>query len=350
MLAAGGEGWDQALLTYVSRLRERPDVFRELKTPLLLSHAAQLFVRHELTAFHEADLIQACLRLLLDDWDQKKNVVRLRNSWARPSHLFQLLSALSYYALLEQRTEFSADDAEQWIKKYSQETAIDEILRILSETTGIILPSSHDKWRIVHATFQEYLAAKYVVESSDDATVFLKTRLNEPRMGNVLKYACAVTPDASKLLRFALTAKWKEPADKVAVLEKIITQQFNADSNLIEQSCNIIVDSLNSSLDKWRVTMIDNVNQVPAPKWGLAARKTGRSRLDPQVGRNLLQSVHAVHRARLSPAMPYLRESLKVSDNEIVKSLGDSLDVEGYLQAQLLQTGGDVLIAQVSEV
>jgi hypothetical protein len=351
-LAGGGEGWDGALLNYVSRLRERPEVFRELRTPLLLSLSAQLFVRHSLTAFHEADLLQACLRLLIDDWDQKKHVVRFRSSWARPDHLLQLLSAISYHALVEQVNEFDADEAEPWVKKYAQDTTVEEILRVLSETTGILQPSRSGKWRITHATFQEYLAAKYVVESSDDATVLLEKWLDEPRISNVIKYACAITPDASNLLRFALSAQWPQTADKISVLGKIITQQFTAESDLIEESCHLLVGWLDSLFKEWKITTIDNERQIAEPKWELAARKAERTTtLDPLTRRSLLQSIHAVHRARLSPAKPYLREILSSSRNDVAKAFGESLDVEGYLQTQMLpQEGDDILVAQVLEV
>lgn len=109
---------------------------------------------------------------------------------------------------------------------------------------------------------------------------------------------------------------------------------------------------LGSLFKEWKITTIDNERQTAEPKWELAARKAERTTtLDPLTRRSLLQSIHAVHRARLSPAKPYLREILSTSRNDVAKAFGESLEVEGYLQAQMLpQEGDDILVAQVLEV
>lgn len=343
-----GERWDEALLTYVSCLKERPDVFRELQNPLLLSHSAQLFVRYSLTANHDADLFQECLRLLLGEWDDKKNIIRSAGTWARPRHLYQWLSGVCYHSLIQERIEFTSDDVESWVQKYKSDAPVEEVLRVLSESTGIIQPSGVGMWSIVHATFQEYLAARYIVDSSNDATHLVRAWLHAPRMSNVLKFACAVTNDASHLLQFALTADWPREADRMAVLADIIAQQLTAESDLIRRSCDLITDWLDSSFAGWETTTMDNDEQISSPKWRLAARKTGTN--EPPDSQSLLRTLHAVHRARLSPAKTDLSERLKASPSGVVRAVGESLDVEGYLQAQMLPHNGDnVLVAQVLE-
>jgi hypothetical protein len=351
-LAEGEDRWDAALLRYVSCLRERPDVFRQLQNPLLLSYSAQLFVRHSLTACHDADLLQECLTLLLDKWDERKNIVRFPDPWARPRHLFQWLSGLCYYTLIQELNEFTSEDVESWVQKYNWGAPAKEALRVLSESTGIVQPTRGGKWRVVHITFQEYLAAKYIIESSNDATHLVQGWLHEPRMSHVLKFACALTHDATHLLQFALTANWPRQADKMVVLADIIAQQFTAETELIEHSCDMLADWLNSSFASWEIKSVEDDEQIPSPRWRLVARKTGRGKaIDPHTGRSLLRSIRAVHRARLSPAKPQLCERFSVSPSSVVRAVGASLEVEGYLQAQLLpRDRDDVLVAQVLEV
>jgi hypothetical protein len=305
-------------------------------------------VRYSLTANHDADLFQECLRLLLGEWDDKKNIIRSAGTWARPRQLYQWLSGLCYHSLIHERIEFTSDDVESWVQKYKSDAPIKEVLRVLSESTGIIQPSRAGMWSIVHATFQEYLAARYIVDSSNDATHLVRAWLHTPRMSNVLKFACAVTNDASHLLQFALTADWTREADRMAVLADIIAQQLTAESDLIRRSCDLITDWLDSSFAGWETTTIDNDEQISSPKWRLAARKTGTN--EPPDSQSLLRTLHAVHRARLSPAKSDLSERLKASSSGVVRAVGESLDVEGYLQAQMLPHNGDnILVAQVLE-
>lgn len=347
-LALGG-GWDKAMQTFVLSLKERPDVFGELQNPLLLSHCTQLFVRHSLTANHDVDMFQECLRLLLDDWDEKKNIVRraAAGSWASPRHLYQWLSGLCYHALTEQRREFTSDEVEAWSRKYGSSAPVEEILRVLSEATGIVQPSRGGRWIIVHSTFQEYLAARYIVDSSNDATFLVKKWLHAPWMSNVLKFACAATNDASPLLHFALTADWPRPDDnRMATLADMIAQQLTADTDLIKRSCDELTGWLDSSFTGWETTTVDDGDQISPPKWRLAARKTGRNRTPESP--SLLRTLRAVHRARLSPAKSELSERLKVSHSDIVRAVGESLDVDGYLKAQMVpQNGNSVLVAEV---
>jgi hypothetical protein len=345
---AVGEKWDEAQLTYVSCLKERPDVFRELQNPLLLSHSTQLFVRYSLTANDDVELFQECLRLLLGEWDEKKNIVRSTGAWARPRNLYQWLSGVCYHSLIRQQIEFTSEDVELWAQKFHNDAPVGEVLRLLSESTGIVQPSHKGRWIIAHATFQEYLAARYIVDSSSDATHLVRDWLHAPRVSNVIKFACAITNDASHLLQFALTADWPRQADGMAVLADIIAQQLTAESDLIKHSCKVLTDWLDSSFTGWETTTMDNDEQISSPKWKLAARQTGGN--EPPDSQSLLRTLRAVHRARLGPAKTDLSERLKASPSGVVRAVGESLDVEGYLQAQMLpHNGNDVLVAQVLE-
>jgi hypothetical protein len=348
-LDKSGGKLSEALLRFVSCLKERPDVFRELQNPLLLSYSARLFERHSLTASYDTDLFEKCLTLLVDEWDERKNISRFYDSWTRPHNLFRSLSSLCYHTLIAQMSEFTSQKVESWVSKYPGDAPTEKILGVLSELTGIIQPSHDGKWRFAHTTFQEYLAARYVVESSKDATQLLAKWLNEPRVSNVLKFACAVTNDASNLLRFALTADWPGQAEKMAALADIIAQQLTAEPELIKRSCETLGNWFDSLFANWEVTTMDNDEQIPIPKWRLTARKTKKSdALDPNTRKSLLRSLHAVHRARSSPAKPHLFERLSASPNGVVKAMGASLEVEGYLQAKLLpHHENDVLVAEV---
>jgi hypothetical protein len=340
------ERWQESIQTFVASLKERPDVFKELQNPLLLSHCTKLSMRHSLTANNDVEMFQGCLRLLLDEWDEKKNIVRAANVWARPRHLYQLLSVICYHTLTEQRGEFTSDDVESWCHKYSSSAPLDEILRILSETSGIVRPSGDRKWIIAHATFQEYLAAIYIIDSSSEATSLVKEWLHGPRISNVLKFASAATSDASDLFEFAMRAKWPRPDDRMVTLAEMIAQQPKADTDLIKRGCEELTKWLNSSFAGWETTTVEDSDQISPPKWKLAARKT--SRQSTPGSQNLLRTLRAVHRTRSSPAKDELSDRLKASRNNVVRAVGDSMDVDGYLQARMIpHKRNAVLVAEV---
>src|SRR5262245_14318541 len=95
---ADSDRWDDALLQVGSCLRERPDVFRALCNPLLLSYAVELFAKTSLTACRDADLIDSCLTFLFERWDKEKQVVRWRSAWTSTGSrsLYQWLGGLCY--------------------------------------------------------------------------------------------------------------------------------------------------------------------------------------------------------------------------------------------------------------
>jgi hypothetical protein len=353
VMAGTERRWEDGLLRFSSCLRERPDVFRAMRNPLLLSYAARLFARRPITACHDTDLINACLTFLFEHWDEEKDVVRSTATSVSPRLLYQWLGGLCYHSLAEGLTEFNSDHVEAWFKGYLEKTPAEKDLQALSESTGIIEPSEGDRWRFTHATFQEYLAAKYVVESSRDATDYLTGCTREPRMARVLKFACSITHDASPLLGLVLRSSWPTKATQMSTLADIMAQQFTAESSVVEQSCDVLVGWLDRSFHGWSLTDTADDDSVlfPEAKWRLAARGTqAKQSADMGTGKDLLHTLHAVHRARMSPTKDKLSERLRASSNNIVRCLGEALDVEGYLQGQVLsRADADVLIAKVLE-
>lgn len=345
--------WADGLLRFSSCLRERPDVFRAMRNPLLLSYAARLFAKRPITACHDTDLLNACLTFLFEHWDEEKDVVRLSAARVSPRLLYQWLGALCYHSLADGLTEFTCHHVDGWFRGYLERTPAERDLQALSESTGIIEPIEGDRWRFTHVTFQEYLAAKYVVESSRDATEYLKGCTHAPRMARVLKFACSITHDASPLLGLVLSSEWPTKAIQMTTLADIIALQFTAESSVVDRSCDAFVSWLDQSFHGWSLTDTNDGDSgsFPEPKWRLAARGThGRRPADTGTGRELLHALYAVHRARMSPTKERLSDRLRTSSNNIVRSLGESLDVEGYLQGQvLLRADVDVLVANVLE-
>jgi hypothetical protein len=345
--------WDDAPLRFGCYFRERPDVFGAVSNPLLLSHAARLYANRAVTACHDTELLESCLRYLIEWRDTEKRVVRPSSSQASSKGMFQWLGRLCYRSLAEQASTFTTSHLTQWFSDYRDRTPSEEDLRTAAETTGILEPTSATTWRFANQTFQDYLAARYVVESSRDATEYLRVHGCRPWTSRVLKYACSITPDATPLLRFVLDGDWPSPAAKASTLADMLAQQLTATNDVLEKSCDAVVGWLDSAFAKWTVsTLHEESNAFPEPKWKLAAQSSKTEAVaSAETRKHILRSAQAVHRARVSPVKNRLLKRLGVSKNEVVLAIGGSLNVEGYFQGRAASRGDtDVLTAEVCEV
>jgi len=106
----------------------------------------------------------------------------------------------------------------------------------------------------------------------------------------VLRFACAVTNDASRLLNFILTAEWPHEINRIEVLADVIAQQLNAESRLIRRSCVQVAEWLDDSFEGWETISLDRGEQISSPKWKLVARKSSsKEEIDPQQERSLMR-------------------------------------------------------------
>ena len=347
--------WDEALFQVGSCFRERPDVFHAVRSPLLLAHAARWFVRTVPSACHDADLLESCLTFLLERWDQEKDVVRPHSRWVGTSGraLFQWLGALSYNALLQQASDFGRENVLGWLERSSESAPAEEDLRAACESTGLIEPCAADRYRFVHSTFQEYLAARYVVESSRDATDFLRHPPDKPWVSSVLRFACTITNDATPLLQLVLGWGEANRPGSMATLAGMVAQPINASRMVLEQSCDRVAGWLEDYFAAWGLATSDEETEVfPEPKWRLAARCTTAKRpAAPDASRHVLKTIKALHRARLSPVKEPLERRLSRSTNDVVRSVGESMGVEGYMQGRSFSRGEtDLFSAEVCEI
>ncbi len=352
---ADSERWGDALLQVGSSFRERPDVLRALGNPLLLSYAARLFAKRALTACRDSDLIDSCLTFLFERWDEEKEVIRSRSAWTSTSSnaLYQRLGGLCYHSLVHNASEFTREHIAQWFSDSPERIPMEADLKAIAESTGVIEPAVGNGWRIVHQTIREYLAARYVVESSRDATAYLRAPVHESWVSSVLQFACSITHDATPLLTFVLETPCRNRANKMATLAGMVAQQLRASDDVLERSCDNLVELLEESFTDWRLANTEEESEVfPEPKWRLAARcKQSQKSTTAGPCKQVLQTIKAVHRARLSPAKGLLSKRLAGSTNEVIRDFGKCLDVEGYMEGRSFTRGeSDIFAAEVCEI
>ncbi len=340
-LSETGVDPDGAVAAFVRGFRERPEVLTQFRNPTLLAHVADLFVRFSVTARHDADLLGACLTLLIDGLDRGKRISRCNSPWARPASLLMQLYSLAYHSLVCGVHEFSSSEAESWLLPTLEDVSSDRIFRVLSELTGLLQPAPGMRWQLREGAYQEYLAARFIVESCDDATRLLRGRLGEPRMRNVIRFACAVTHDATHLIDFAVTQRWARREDQIVALAEILAQEPRADDGVLRRSSEAVIVWLTRSFDDWELLEVSETNSQPVPRWHLAARRRSHSNKIATPGAEVAV-IRALHRARWSRAKAYIESELRNSTSPIVRSLRGCIDVDGVLDIEVRRSEGEI--------
>jgi hypothetical protein len=340
--------------TFIAQLSERPEVLTTLRNPLFLSVSAGLFKRNGLTAFYEADIFNECLWLLLDEWERCKKVVRMPHPWARPHRLYNLLSDLSYHCLRSNSHRFTTEQAASWMWGLNYDAPIEPMLSLLSEMTGLLQRSSDKHWSFTHRVFQEYLAARYAVESSRNTAEILGESFAPESLQNVFRLACSITNDASPLIKFALEGDRLMESDQSVLLADIIAQDITAERSLINTACDRVVRWLSDALLAYTVEPHPKYDPQDAskPRWQLQARSRNASAtLENANGKRVRRVLKSLHQARSSPVRGTLVEKLAGSPSGVVREFSNCVNVEGRYKDRVVRSDQvEHFLAEVYEV
>ena len=171
---------------------------RELASnPLLVTTLAIVFHRRGQLPRHRASLYQLALEILVKDWQQDRNNRKNRQRTGfTQEELIHVLSPLAahihtrYATGLIQEPELreilSKHLAElpQYQEQANQpafKQKIDQFLRVLREDVGLLAARGEYLYGFLHLTFQEYLAALFLVRDINTAAQKIIQRMDDPR-------------------------------------------------------------------------------------------------------------------------------------------------------------------------
>jgi hypothetical protein len=340
--------------TYFYDLRERPDVMSVLRIPLFLAVSTSLFARNSVTPFYASDIISQCLRTLVGEWDRKKNVVRAPEPWGTPDHILKILSRICFHTLQTGHGTFRTDALEPWLRDLACDSTPIRVLQVLAESTGVLEACPDNEWRITHKTLQEFLAAKYVVESCQDVNELLKTEFRSQDFHRVTRFALGITNDGSQLLEFILGTDQLKEAPKMVLLADVLAQPFMAKHAVISHSCDTVVRWLETAFSNWtlELTLVRGKEADADRRWWLKAySEKPKPSLESQTGQNARQVLKSIHLARSGPARPGFLDRLKSSAVPVLKHFGTCLDVDGQFRDRVVKDdGAERLVAEVVEM
>ncbi|MBD2233720.1 CHAT domain-containing protein [Phormidium tenue] len=164
---------------------ERPRIRELASNPLLVTILGLVFHSRGSLPQHRAELYQLAMEILIEDW---------RKTGLNAEELIMVLSPLAAHihqnyptGLIEHR------ELKELVAKYLQgapsfrlqnqimHEKVENFLRIVREDVGLLAARGEFLYGFLHLTFQEYLAALYLVRSKENAGEEIIARLGDPR-------------------------------------------------------------------------------------------------------------------------------------------------------------------------
>jgi NACHT domain len=203
-IATFAERWlgEADAINFLSQLRLSPFSDTAIR-PLTLAHLCVIFEKSKRIPSKPKTIYKKIVRLLIEDWDQEKSVVR-ESAYAdfEADRKEEFLAHLSYE--LTHRFKGTAFDECRLLKGYEEicgnfDLRPSEATKVVAELethTGLILKSGHDRYEFSHKSLQEYLAAEFIVKLPSIPGNMIDLQL----MPNELAVATAISSQPSEYL------------------------------------------------------------------------------------------------------------------------------------------------------
>lgn len=209
---------------FFSWMAELPSLLSLFLNPLSLSTAATLFIRNGLSVRDAAQVLHTCVSVFTDQWDAMRGVNRCAEPWAAPHRKLRWLARAAAVARTGADDGFHEADADLPL---GVERPADMPLRTAQHTDLITATRTTAEYRFKHRAIADYLAALYSVERPDDVESSFRRDISRPEWQRVWRYACGITPDASRLLKIALEADTLGEIERARLLADAVSQNIS---------------------------------------------------------------------------------------------------------------------------
>ena len=175
----------------------RPRIRELASNPLLVTILGMVFHRRGSLPEQRADLYQLAMEILMDDWRRQRDWHKTgltANDGLTAEELTYILSPLAAHIHQNYATGLIEDkELKQIISQYLDELPklksknqligekVGNFIKIVQEDVGLLAARGQFLYGFLHLTFQEYLAALYLIRSQDTAAEEIISRLDDPR-------------------------------------------------------------------------------------------------------------------------------------------------------------------------
>lgn len=178
----------------------------------------------------------------------------------------------------------------------------------------------------VHRTFQEYLAARFLIDGTDDIRDFFGDPKADPHRDRIWELACAMASDASDLLKAKTTDAQPMVLQSAAWLASAFGQDLTASREAVNHGCRVIQHALElhaGSMHDVPLAQLRKYEDSEDAFWAIAIDSALTSKI------LLAKVLVGIHKARLGTAAIPLKETLDQSHHAIVRRIGRSMQFEG---------------------
>ncbi len=185
----------------------------------------------------------------------------------------------------------------------------------------------------MHRMFQDYVCARFLVDGTDDIAEYFSTISDNSRRARIWELSCALSSDASDLLRLELKAAPSRRLESANLLASTFSQDISATHTSVAESCVAIRDALEGYSGILTKCSPADFGLPEKNLWGEFAWGVWlRPPLDAPSS-SIVDLLHAVRQARMGTALEHLCTVLSESTNETVQYIGHLLKVDGeYLR------------------
>jgi formylglycine-generating enzyme required for sulfatase activity len=195
----------------VADIHSDPNITRLAANPLLLSILALIHYQNVQLPRRRVELYSLCVKTLAETWN------RARGLGDRPINLYlgdeplderfvvDVLGPLAYWMhehcpeRVVERRDLEEQLAER-LAEYGQVSRLkarnlaDDFIQLMVEKTGLLAPRGLDLFGFLHLTFEEYLAARYLIDWVEDYRAEAQRLAADPRWWEVVRLAAAALP------------------------------------------------------------------------------------------------------------------------------------------------------------
>lgn len=326
-----GKSWK----LFFNRLHEQPDLLHLASNPLMLSIAVFLYRRSSLLPQNKATLIGQFVDALVDLWDVVRGVTRSAELWAAPSKKLSTLCRSAFFLRKCGKRTFSYEDFFEWEQGRTDQDVADQMLPILRMHTGLLRTDEHgrsDQWYFRHECITDYLAARHLVERTEDTSLFLRGRLSDEQWQEIWLLACGITQDATHLTSIVLTSEISD-VSKAILLATAFAQNLSLDQGILEEGCSLILSAFEALMERLEVLDPLKNEEEKSVLWSLTLqRRIDEVEFDSHEDIDLRRLLKSLYKARSGIAQKLLGKMLKNSHIRAVSAFSHSLDFNGRYQ------------------
>jgi hypothetical protein len=321
--------------TFTNALAQSAGVSEMASNPLLLSMISSSFAHNSVAMNDEASIYGECLNVLVRNWDKTRSITRYVDPQITPRLLDRAMSAISARLTDTQRTEFTLEDVAHVTSLQVGIECSPLVVVDACRSAGIVRPSGSSRYQFTHRSFQEYLAARHLVDSTADSSDYLQRHGDDPLATRVWTLSCSMASQPEPLLVGAMAVDRIPEWRRAALLADVLTNEIVAEIPVARRCCDYVVSFVEEGL---RAVLEDPASSPEPPQtasssWSANASMAvvSRDTVD-QLGRIMW----AIHRCRNGSGAALMRERLLNSDVGLLPAIADAMDHEGHLTTEVL--------------